>query len=343
MTAVLPNEVTAARDVVEPALRRAVDELAPAMRTISRYHFGWADELGRDTPGGGGKALRPALTLLSAQAAGGDPVLALPAAVAVELVHNFSLLHDDVMDNDVERRHRPTAWTVFGVPAAILAGDALLTLAIEIARRDSRPDLFGDVVACLNEAVQQLIVGQSDDVDFERRTDVSLPECLAMAAGKTGALMRCASSIGAIAVGADAATVAALAEFGDHLGLAFQLVDDLLGIWGSPAVTGKPALADLRARKKSMPVVAALNSGTDAGNRLAELYFAPVQPDRVDDEASVIAMADLVDRAGGREWAEAEADRHVEQAEKCLAALAAPGNVTEALRATALFVTGRDR
>jgi geranylgeranyl diphosphate synthase type I len=343
MTAVLPNEVTAARDVVEPALRRAVDELATAMRTISRYHFGWADELGSDTPGGGGKALRPALTLLSAQAAGGDPLLALPAAVAVELVHNFSLLHDDVMDNDAERRHRPTAWTVFGVPAAILAGDALLTLAIEIARRDSRADLSSAVVGCLNEAVQQLIVGQSDDVEFERRTDVSLPECLAMAAGKTGALMRCASSIGAIAVGADAATVAALAEFGDHLGLAFQLVDDLLGIWGTPAVTGKPALADLRARKKSMPVVAALNSGTEAGARLAELYFQPVQPDSVDDEASLIAMADLVDRAGGRAWAEAEADRHVEQAEKCLAALAAPGAVTEALRATALFVTGRDR
>ncbi|HVV20837.1 MAG TPA: polyprenyl synthetase family protein [Pseudonocardiaceae bacterium] len=343
MTAVLPTEVTAARDVVEPALRRAVDELAPAMRKISRYHFGWADELGRDTPGGGGKALRPALTLLSAQAAGGDPAQALPAAVAVELVHNFSLLHDDVMDNDVERRHRPTAWTVFGVPAAILAGDALLTLAVEIARRDSRADLFGEVVASLNDAVQRLIIGQSADVDFERRTDVTLSECLAMAAGKTGALMRCASSIGAIAVGADAATVAALAEFGDHLGLAFQLVDDLLGIWGSPAVTGKPALADLRSRKKSIPVVAALNSGTEAGERFAELYFQPDPDDSVDDEASLIAMADLVERAGARAWTEAEADRHIQQAEQCLVGLAAPPAVAEALRATALFVTRRDR
>jgi geranylgeranyl diphosphate synthase type I len=343
MTAVLPVEVTAARDVVEPALRRAVDELAPSMRTISRYHFGWADEQGRDTPGGGGKALRPALTLLSAQAAGGDPAQALPAAVAVELVHNFSLLHDDVMDNDVERRHRPTAWTVFGVPAAILAGDAQLTLAIEIARRDSVAAVAMEVIGCLNEAVQRLIVGQSADVDFERRTDVTLPECLAMAAGKTGALMRCASSIGAIAVGADPATVAKLAEFGDHLGLAFQLVDDLLGIWGSPDVTGKPALADLRSRKKSVPVVAALDSGTEAGARLAELYFQADQPDQVDDEAALIAMADLVVRAGARDWTEAEADRHIRQAERCLAELAAPPAVTEALRATALFVTRRDR
>jgi geranylgeranyl diphosphate synthase type I len=343
MTAVLPVEVTAARDVVEPALRRAVDELAPAMREISRYHFGWVDASGKDTPGGGGKALRPALTLLSAQAAGGDPDEALPAAVAVELVHNFSLLHDDVMDNDTERRHHPTAWTVFGIPAAILAGDALLTLAVETARRDSRPDAASAVVACLNEAVQGLIVGQSADVDFERRTDVTLAECLDMVSGKTGALMRCASSIGAVATGAHAGTVARLVEFGDHLGLAFQLVDDLLGIWGSPSVTGKPALADLRHRKKSVPVVAALDSGTDAGARLAELYFAPDQPDQVDDEAALIAMADLVERAGAREWTEAEADRHIRQAERCLADLAAPPAVTEALRATALFVTRRDR
>jgi geranylgeranyl diphosphate synthase type I len=343
MTAVLPVEVTAARDVVEPALRRAVDELAPAMRRISRYHFGWADQSGEDTPGGGGKALRPALTMLSAQAAGGDPALALPSAVAVELVHNFSLLHDDVMDNDIERRHRPTAWTIFGVPAAILAGDALLTLAIETVRRDSRPDVASAVIECLNDTVQKLIVGQSADVDFERRTDVTLPECLAMAAGKTGALMRCSSAIGAIAVGADAATVAKLAEFGDHLGLAFQLVDDLLGIWGSPQVTGKPALADLSSRKKSVPVVAALDSGTEAGARLAELYFAPHPPDQVDDEAALIAMADLVERSGAREWTESEADRHVRQAERCLTELGAPQPVTEALRATALFVTRRDR
>jgi geranylgeranyl diphosphate synthase type I len=346
VTAVLPAEVTLARDLVEPALRRAVDELAPVMRKIARYHFGWADAEGVDTPGGGGKALRPALTLLSAQAAGADPSAAVPAAVAVELVHNFSLLHDDVMDNDLERRHRPTAWTVFGVPAAILAGDALLTLAVETARRGSAVSVSGEVVGCLNEAVQDLIVGQSADVDFERRTDVELAECLDMAAGKTGALMRCASSIGALAVGADRRTVRILAEFGDHLGLAFQLVDDLLGIWGSPEVTGKPALADLRSRKKSVPVVAALNSGTEAAERLAELYFQPHQPDRVDkvdDEAALIAMADLVQRAGGLSWTEDEADRHVKAAEQCLAQLDAPPTVTEALRATALFVTRRDR
>jgi geranylgeranyl diphosphate synthase type I len=341
MTAMLPAEIAAARDLVEPALRRAVDELSGRMRTIARYHFGWADADGRDVEGGGGKALRPALTLLAAQAAGAStPELAVPAAVAVELVHNFSLLHDDVMDGDTERRHRPTAWTVFGVPAAILAGDALLTLAVETARRGSEVTVSGEVVGCLNEAVQQLIVGQTSDVEFEHRTDVTLQETVTMEAGKTGALMRCATAIGAIAVGAPTRTVRILAELGEHLGLAFQFVDDLLGIWGTPEVTGKPALADLRCRKKSVPVVAALDSATEAGRRLRELYFTQDGPD---DDRRLALMADLVEQAGGLHWTEQAAERHIEQARHCLAELAAPEPVADALLATALFVTRRDR
>jgi geranylgeranyl diphosphate synthase, type I len=341
MTAMLPAEIAAARDLVEPALRKAVDELTGPMRTIARYHFGWADRHGNDVAGGSGKALRPALTLLAAQAAGAAATeLAVPAAVAVELVHNFSLLHDDVMDADVERRHRPSAWTVFGVPAAILAGDALLTLAVETARRGSQVTVAGEVVGCLNEAVQALIVGQASDVEFEHRTDVTLDECVTMAAGKTGALMRCATAVGAIAVGAPTPTVRILADFGAHLGLAFQFVDDLLGIWGAPEVTGKPALVDLRSRKKSVPVVAALNSGTAAGRRLREEYFAP---DGVDDDRRLGLMADLVEQAGGLKWTELAAERHIGAARRRLAELAAPERVADALLATAMFVTRRDR
>jgi geranylgeranyl diphosphate synthase type I len=152
--------------------------------------------------------------------------------------------------------------------------------------------------------------------------------------------MRCASSIGALAVGADQQTVKLLADFGDHLGLAFQLVDDLLGIWGSPAVTGKARLADLRCRKKSLPVVAALNSGTEAGKTLRELYFRP----DADDDALLARMAELIEEAGGLKWAEDEADRHVRIAQDCLDGLSgAPVGVIEALRATAAFVTRRDR
>ena len=220
--------------------------------------------------GSGGKALRPALALLSARAAGAPPERGVTAAVAVELVHNFSLLHDDIMDNDTERRHRPTAWTVFGVGAAILAGDALLALAQDMLLEDSNPQ-GAWAARCLSAAVQRLIGGQGSDLAFEKRDNVTLAECLDMAGDKTAALMACACSIGAVHLGAPPTLAMALAGFGAHVGLAFQLTDDLLGIWGAPEVTGKPVRADLRARKKSLPVVAALTSETRQGRELGEL------------------------------------------------------------------------
>ena len=339
MTATLPVQVAQARDAVRPVLQGVVGELEPRIARVAGYHFGWLDELGNSLPGDGGKALRPALTLLSAQVVAEDSAPAIPAAVAVELVHNFSLLHDDVMDRDEQRRHRATAWTVFGVPAAILAGDALLTLAVEVLRRESRADVVDSVIECLNYTVQRLIAGQIADVDFEHRTDVTLPECLRMAAAKTAALMRCSTSIGALAVGADTEVVHALAEFGEHIGLAFQLIDDLLGIWGTPEVTGKPALADLRSKKKSVPVVAALNSPTEYGQRLRAVYTVP---DPL-PEQDLPEIAELVERAGGASWTQAEADRHIQLARKHLDSAGAPSSVHDALWSTALFVTGRNQ
>ncbi|MGH3437754.1 MAG: polyprenyl synthetase family protein [Sciscionella sp.] len=339
MTATLPAQVNAARDVVRPALRAAIDELDPGIAKVVGYHFGWLDACGDPVPGNGGKALRPALALLSAQAAGMPSDDAVPAATAVELIHNFSLLHDDVMDGDRERRHRATAWTVFGMPAAILAGDALLTLAVEVARRRYDGPRATAVIGCLDEAVQRLIAGQSADVGFEQRADVTLSECLDMAAAKTGALMRCATSVGALAVGAPASTVARLAEFGEHIGLAFQLIDDLLGIWGTPEVTGKPALADLRVKKKSVPVVVALNANSVAGETFRDVYLRP-EPFHEDD---LPALAELVERAGGAAWTQSEADRHIQLARNALDSVGAPEGVHQALWSTALFVTGRDR
>src|SRR5699024_6788589 len=226
----LPDEAGTARELVEPGLRAAVEELDPEIRDVVRYHLGWVDRSGNPVTGGGGKALRPALTVLCAQAAGVDPGAAVPGAVAVELVHNFSLLHDDVMDGDTERRSRPTVWWLYGVPTAILAGDALLTLAVEVVERS------GDHADTRRGtgAVQELIRGQRQDVGFERRHEVALHECLEMADGKTGALMCCAAGIGPLLAGAPPETARTLGRFGRELGMAFQLVDDLLGIRGDP-------------------------------------------------------------------------------------------------------------
>jgi geranylgeranyl diphosphate synthase, type I len=292
------------RSLIDPALRAAVDGLPASVRHVAGYHFGWWDEAGRPIDAAGGKGIRPALVLLAAQAVGGTAGQAVPAAIAVELAHNFSLLHDDVMDADGLRHHRPTAWRVFGANTAILAGDALQVLALDVLAASGHPAATAGV-RMLSGAVQELIEGQSADLSFERRSDVALAECRAMALGKTGALLGCAGAIGASFGGGDPGQLRRLRRFGADVGLAFQHVDDLLGIWGDPAATGKPVYSDLRSRKKSLPVVAALTSDSAAGRELAALY----RRDRPLSDAERVHAADLIDIAGGRVWSRAEAAR----------------------------------
>jgi geranylgeranyl diphosphate synthase type I len=339
MTAVMPTGVAAARDLVGPAIAALIERLSPDVRIVAAYHLGLADADGgpvRPGEGSGGKALRPALALLSARAAGVAPRRGVAPAVAVELVHNFSLLHDDIMDSDTERRHRPTAWTVFGIGAAILAGDALLALAQDALLEDASPQSPW-AARCLSAAVQRLIAGQGADLAFERRDDVTLAECLEMAGDKTAALMACACSIGVIHVGAPPGLAMGLAGFGAHVGLAFQLTDDLLGIWGSPEVTGKPVHSDLRARKKSLPVVAALTSGSQPGRELRECLTGTESL----NEDDLLRAARLVEEAGGRQWAETEADKQLSLAAGCLAEADMPDDVRTEFAAIADFITAR--
>jgi geranylgeranyl diphosphate synthase type I len=346
VTATIPAAVETARDYVSPALAAAVNRLSPDIREVAAYHLGLpgndgaaAGRSGRGgggREGGGGKALRPALALLSARAADAPPERAVPAAVAVELVHNFSLLHDDIMDGDTERRHRPTAWTVYGVGAAILAGDALLALAQDLLLESPPPEGVW-ASRCLSAAVQRLIAGQGADLAFERRSDVTVAECLDMAGDKTAALMACACSIGAVYVGGPANIAKNLGAFGAYAGLAFQLTDDLLGIWGAPETTGKPVRSDLRARKKSLPVVAALTSGTQAGHELAELLAVP-EP-LTEDE--LLHAAALVESAGGKEWAESKADAALASAVSYLTETDMPHDVRAEFEGIAEFVTAR--
>lgn len=336
MTAVMPAGVGLARDIVGPAVESAVARLSPEVGMVAAYHLGMTDADGNPSAGGTGKSLRPALALLSARAAGAPAARGVPAAVAVELVHNFSLLHDDIMDGDTERRHRPTAWTVYGVGAAILAGDALLMVAHDLLLEEGVPHGLW-AARCLSAAVNRLIAGQGADLAFEKRDDVTVTECLQMAGDKTAALMACACSIGAIGAGAPPSLAMGLAGFGAHIGLAFQLTDDLLGIWGAPEVTGKPVRADLRARKKSLPVVAATSSGTEQGRQLAEM-LGRTEPLTEQDLATA---ADLVVAAGGRDWAEAEADTQLAAAAKCLAEADVPDDVRAEFTAIAEFVTQR--
>ncbi len=325
-------------DLLEPALRAAVDRLSPPLRLVAGYHIGWWDRRGTATKGGVGKALRPTLVLLCAEAVGGDPSDALVAAVAVELVHDFSLLHDDVMDGDVLRRSRPTAWSVFGVGPALLAGDALLALAVDVLASSGHERAL-DALVILNATVLGLVDGQAADLAFEDRADVGLEECLAMAGGKTAALLGCSCALGVMIVGGSDPQVAQLLGFGERLGLAFQLVDDILGIWGDPATTGKAANSDLSRRKKSLPVVAALSSGAPEARELARLYRG-TDPLSVDELARARR---LIERAGGRAWSDAEADVQRSRALEHLGAAGLRGRAAAELGALAHLVTSRDR
>ncbi|MBD0422370.1 polyprenyl synthetase family protein [Streptomyces sp. TRM S81-3] len=329
-----------ARASVDPELRSAMGSLPDSMRRIALYHFGWQHADGTPAEGNAGKAIRPALVLASAAALGGSGArpAAVRAAAAVELVHNFTLLHDDVMDRDTTRRHRPTAWTVFGDADAILAGDALQALALRLLAADPHP-ASASAATRLADCVVELCAGQHADTAMERRRpdEVTLEETLAMAEAKTGALLGCACALGGLYAGASDEDVEALDAFGRQAGLAFQLIDDVIGIWGDPGRTGKPAGADLAARKKSLPVVAALTSGTPAAAELAELYGVPYEG----DEAELERTALVVERAGGRDWAQAQAADRMARAMQELARAVPDPAAAGGLLSLAEFVTRR--
>ena len=284
-----------------------------------RYHMGWADADFRPASVPSGKRIRPIVCLLACQAVGGRSDDALPAAAAVELVHNFSLIHDDVEDDSPTRRHRATVWALWGVPQAINAGDALFTLARTALYRLSaqgRPaEVVLDVCQLFDHACLRLTEGQYLDMSFEGRLDVGVDEYLPMISGKTAALLSASIEMGAAIGGASPAARAALAEFGRQVGLAFQMQDDVLGIWGDEALTGKSAASDLLARKKSLPVVYALQHPA-VGEEMRARYAQPIT------EAEIPAVLALLDRVGARDFT-AQAGRAAH--DTALAALHASG------------------
>jgi geranylgeranyl diphosphate synthase type I len=335
----VPEVLKRARELVVPELRRAVSRLTPEIRPVVEYHLGWADAEGRPSGGDGGKGVRQALAVLSAEAVGAPGSIGVPGAVAVELVHNFSLIHDDVIDGDAERRHRPTVWALFGVGRAVIVGDALLALAQQIVLESAAEGPANPALAArrIADATAAMISGQALDMAFESVPIVDVAGCLAMEAGKTGALLACSSSIGAILAGAPDVTVERLDTFGMELGLAFQAVDDLLGIWGDPVSTGKPAWSDLRAHKKTLPVASALAVGDARSDELAALLAAEHL-----EEHQVARAAQLVEECGGRSATQDEADRRLAAALDAIEQAKLVDSAAEELAEVAHFVVDRE-
>ncbi len=301
--------LTRYRDPVVEAMREALERPGVDHVSLMRYHLGWADAAGNPLPAAGGKMLRPALCMLCCEAVGGDPARAMPAAAALELVHNFTLIHDDIEDASDTRHGRETLWRVAGVPQAINAGDGMFVLArrtlLGMADAGVAAERVLDAARALDDACVLLCEGQYADIGFETSEQVSLAEYEAMIAGKTAALLGASAAIGAIAGGADEAIVAALGECGRLLGFAFQIQDDVLGIWGEEAVTGKPVADDIRSRKKSFPVVYAFDRlGTDDRAELARIYGS-----KAPAEIDVDAVLGLLDGADARGASTAAAER----------------------------------
>ena len=284
---------------IEAELQRQVARLdsprTQPFHEMLTYHMGWTGE--GAGPEATGKRIRPLMLLLCTSACGATWEPALPAAAAVELVHNFSLVHDDIQDNSDKRRGRPTTWVKWGMPMAINVGDALFVLsnqAIMDLKEYYAPDVIVRAAEILHNTCLDLTRGQFLDMSYEERVDLSVDDYWPMVAGKTAALLSACCHIGALLGGADEAKQESYRSFGHYLGIAFQVQDDILGIWGNESVTGKSAASDLVEGKNSLPVLAGLGRN---GKFAARWKQGPIQSKEVED------VARLLTNEGGYETA----------------------------------------
>ena len=326
---------------VEHYLREAVEaggELAPMLR----YHMGWETLEGTPTRAGG-KALRPILCLAACEMSGGDWRDALPAAAALELIHNFSLVHDDIQDGDETRRGTLTLWHIWGVPTALTAGNAMRVIADRTAGALSAggatPDVAQGTVAELTRRYLEMIEGQYLDLSFETAEHVSVADYLDMIGRKTGALLESAMHMGALVATGDHATAQGFGECGMRMGVAFQVRDDYLGVWGDPAFTGKAVGADIRRKKKSLPAVYLFDNAPDEERPwLEETYRAEeIEGQRLN---GVMAM---LERLGGDSYVQRIAEEQAQQAVAAADALAIPEESKQLLGAVAEFFATRDK
>jgi geranylgeranyl diphosphate synthase type I len=269
-----------------PAMRQAIQDAMHAsfpdvearvarFYAMQQYHLGWRDAQLVPTRSDPGKLLRPYLVLLACQAVGGRPEQALPLAAGIQFVHDFTLIHDDIQDVSATRRGRATVWSLWGIAHGITAGDSMFVLAHLAVHRLCEAGVPAavtlEVLRRFDETILAVCEGQYLDCSYEGNLDITEEDYLAMISRKTATLLGAATGLGALVGGADPTTVQALYDVGLNLGIAFQIQDDILGIWGDPVVTGKPNAADLYRRKVSLPIIRAIRN-REQGKALARFY-----------------------------------------------------------------------
>jgi geranylgeranyl diphosphate synthase type I len=337
----LPRSFACYRDDVTLELKKVIDSCPPVLGNILRYHMGWQDEHGHFCSRESGKFIRSTLCLLSCQAVGGNTSQAIPAAAAVELIHNFSLIHDDIEDASYERHHRPTVWKLWGQSQAINAGDAMFTLAylalVRLREKGIADEKITNCAEMLSLACLELCEGQYLDVEYENRLDITVEDYLGMAARKTAALFAVSTCLGAYLSSEDSELVDFFRLFGRDLGIAFQIHDDIIGIWGATEIVGKSA-GDICQKKKTLPVVYGLRGRRDAARRsLGKLY----SQESIQGE-DIKEVTKILDNLGARVYAENVAEQYYGKALANLDATGLGPSSLDLLKETAGFLLKRD-
>jgi len=325
--------LNAIEDELQQAVKRANNFGNTKLHDMLVYHMGWQGE--RKDAKSRGKRIRPLLVLLSCSAAGGDWTCALPGATAVELVHNFSLIHDDIEDHSPLRRGRPTIWKKWGIPQAINTGDAMFALAHLEAIRLSEtvsPSIALKAVEILQSTCLHLTQGQYLDLSYESRKDLSLDDYWQMVEGKTAALIAASTELGALAACCDENESSLFHKFGWMLGLAYQVQDDLLGIWGNSSLTGKSSQSDLVTGKITLPVLYGLSKSGKFAERWKQ---GPIIPGEVNE------IINLMEAEGGKEFAQAQISNLFNEALSSLEKTHPSGVAGEALKSLALSLFNR--
>lgn len=328
---------------IEDELKRivtALDGPSKPMYQMMQYHLGWLDRHLQPAVVRHGKRVRPLMCLLACHATADSWEKALPVAAAIELIHNFTLIHDDIQDNSLKRHGRDTVWHVWGLAQGINTGDAMWALAQAAVHRlsDQRqpPETVLAVLRLLSESCLALCAGQHLDLTYESLGMVRLDDYVEMIRGKTAALLGATCAAGAIVGGAEPRAVELYRTFGTHIGLAYQMVDDVLGIWGDPETTGKPVGDDILARKKSLPIVHALNWEKNQGrDELYELY----QREQL-RERHIAQVQTILAEAGSEAFTQQLAEEHLTRAARALAAIGIDHPAQDSLAALA-FSMGR--
>ena len=309
----LPESLTSYHDAVRIELEKVIDCSPSGLCNMLRYHMGWQDEHGQPCSKESGKFIRPTLCLLSCQAVGGDTSQILPAAASVELIHNFSLIHDDIEDASYERHHRPTVWKIWGQSQAINAGDAMFTLAylalLKLKENGIAEEKIAGSTDILSQACLGLCEGQYLDLEYENCSNITIEDYLDIASKKTAALIAAATSLGSYLGSGASKLVDSFRLFGEALGMAYQIRDDILGIWGTEESTGKSA-SDISQRKKTLPVVYGLQNSKGEEREILEKLYSQKSIEGED----ITRVMKILDQLGTRDYAENLAGQYYHKA-----------------------------